>query len=148
MKRATLFAALIAAVPTLFAALIAAVLLSGCFATQPISARDPKACATLPEAAQKTCNAAGQAFLTGEGMVSAINQTIKQNAESPGLFTKAELTAFRARVKEAQAKMDDAYDVFKNGDYTGALSQANLTNALLKALLAEVAREKAKESKQ
>lgn len=112
--------------------------------TDPVSQKNPAVCASLPSAAQSTCNEAGQAFLKAEGLLIAVNQTIKQNADAR-LWTKAQAQSYLDRSKDARTKLDAAYAVFKNGDYGAALSQANLTNTLLQALLTEVAREQAKQ---
>jgi hypothetical protein len=112
--------------------------------TDPVSQKNPAVCAQIAATAQPVCNEAGQAFLKAEGLLIAVNQTIKQNADAR-LWTKDQAQSYLDRSKAARLKLDAAYDVFKSGDYGAALSQANLTNTLLQALLTEVAREQAKQ---
>jgi hypothetical protein len=113
-------------------------LLSGCaMFTDRASTADPKVCTQLPDAVKATCAAAGDAILKGYVALAAANRTIQDNKAS-GAYTKEYAQAQLDKTIAARKKLDAAYEVFQKGDFSQSLSQANIVNAVLTALMAEL----------
>lgn len=118
--------------------LAVALALTGCAGfMEKASTKDPIVCSQLPDATKATCAAAGDAILKGYVALAAASRTIRDNVAS-GAYTDAYAQESLNKVIDARKKLDAAYDVLQKGDFSQSLSQANIVNTVLTALMAEL----------
>jgi hypothetical protein len=112
--------------------------LFGCSLFQPTVTVEPEVCKALSGTTKTACAAAGDLIVKGYVALASVNKTIGDNVKAGGL-TKAEAQEYLNKSIDARKKLDKAYAVFNAGNYADALSQANITTAVLNALVTELA---------
>lgn len=105
---------------------------------EPLASKNLVICGNAPVQLQATCNEAVKVIEKSDILLAAADDTIAQNVGAQ-VWTKAESQAYLDRSKDAGQKLDAAFATLTKGGYLDALSQANLTNALILKLQKDIA---------
>lgn len=121
-------------------ALFASLTFAGCalFQSAPLAKNQLVTCANSNATVTETCNHAVDVLEKANVLLASVNDTIDSNYLAKTL-TKDQALAYRARTKEADAQIDKALDLLTSAQFGDALSQANVTKALIEALDREIA---------
>ena len=113
------------------------------FSSKPLVSHELLVCINAPASLSGTCNTAADVLNKANVLLASIDTTIKSNVDAK-VWPKAVAQGYLDRSKAAGAKLDAAYQVLSQGNFSDALSQANLVNDLIVALQREVAAQAAK----
>lgn len=89
---------------------------------------------SLPDAGKQAASLINEANV----LLTALNLTIKDDVEG-GIYTKAQAQGYLDKTKAAGAKVDEAQLLLAKGDYSKAISVAQLQKTVLLALQRELA---------